>query len=224
MTTANAGTATAERAESWAGGRILDLTNFRAASVVTAPYPHLSCGGALNPAALPALRRDFPDLREAGFHPLDSFTAQGAFAQLLAEVQDGELSRAMTEKFGIDFTDKPMLITVRKMCKPHEGNAHVDGKSKIATLLIYMHTGWASPDGRIRVLRSNNLNDYSFEMPPDEGNLFTFLRSEHSWHGHTPFEGERRVLQIAWLDSQESMDRKLKRHHVSRFFKKLLGG
>lgn len=216
-------TVTAERAEAWTGGRILDLANFRAAQVITDPYPHLSCSGVLNPAALPALRRDYPDLREAGFHPLDSFKAQGAFAQLLDEVQGGELSQAMTEKFGIDFTDKPMLITVRKMCKPHEGRAHVDGKDKIATLLIYMHSGWASPDGRIRVLRSENLSDYSFEMPPDEGNLFTFLRSEHSWHGHTPFEGERRVLQIAWLRSREAMERKLKRHHVSRFFKKLLG-
>ncbi len=211
-------------AETWTGGRILNLDNFRAASVNRVPYPHMSCAGTLNPAALPALRQDYPDLHEAGFHPLDAFEAKGAFKQLLAEVQDGELSQAMTDKFGIDFTTRPMLITVRKMCKPHEGRAHVDGKSKIATLLIYMHSGWASPEGRIRVLNGKNMDDYSFEMPPDEGNLFTFLRSEDSWHGHTPFEGERRVLQIAWLDSQDSMDRKLKRHHVSHFFKKLWGG
>ena len=217
-------TADAPAAETWTGGRILDLTGFRAATVNRVPYPHLSAAGALNPAALPALRRDFPDLREAGFHPLDAFEARGAFKQLLEEVQDGELSQAMGEHFGLDFTNRPMLITVRKMCKPHEGRAHVDGKSKIATLLIYMHSGWASPDGRIRVLNSKNMDDYSFELPPDEGNVFTFLRSEDSWHGHTPFEGERRVLQIAWLDSQDSIDRKMTRHHVSHFFKKLFGG
>jgi hypothetical protein len=214
----------APAAEAWTGGRILDLTGFRAATVNRTPYPHLSAAGALNPAALPALRQDFPDLKEAGFHPLDAFEAKGAFKQLLEEVQDGELSQAMSAHFGIDFTNRPMLITIRKMCKPHEGRAHVDGKSKIATLLIYMHSGWASPDGRIRVLNSKNMDDYSFELPPDEGNVFTFLRSEDSWHGHTPFEGERRVLQIAWLDSQDSIDRKMKRHHVSHFFKKLFGG
>lgn len=218
-------TATADTAaETWTGGRILDLAGFRAATVNRVPYPHLSAAGALNPAALPALRRDFPDLREAGFHPLDAFEAKGAFKQLLEEVQDGALSQAMSAHFGIDFTSRPMLITVRKMCKPHEGRAHVDGKSKIATLLIYMHSGWASPDGRIRVLNSKDMDDYSFELPPDEGNAFTFLRSEDSWHGHTPFEGERRVLQIAWLDNQDSMVRKMKRHHVSHFFKKLFGG
>ena len=208
----------------WAGGRILDLTNFRGRPATREPYPHFSCAGVLNPAALPALRRDYPDLREAGFHPLSHFEAKGAFAQLLAEIQDGELSQAMSEKFDLDFTDKPMLITIRKMCKPHESRAHVDGKDKIATLLIYMHSGWASPDGRIRVLRSPDMADYTLEVPPDEGNLFTFLRSESSWHGHTPFEGERRVVQFAWLGSQEAMDRKLKRHGVSHFFKRLLGG
>lgn len=217
-------TLTAEQAESWSGGRILDLTNFRAKPATLEPFPHFACQGVLNPAALPALRRDYPDLKEAGFHPLTHFTAKGAFKQLLEEVQDGELSQAMSEKFGLDFTDKPMLITIRKMCKPHEGRVHVDGRDKIATLLIYMHEGWASPDGRIRVLRSENMDDYSFEMPPSEGNLFTFLRSDHSWHGHTPFEGERRVVQIAWLSSQEAVDRKMKRHGVSHFFKKILGG
>ena len=215
---------TNEQATTWTGGRILDLAGFRAAPMNASPYPHLAANNALNPAALPALRQDFPDLREAGFHPLDAFEAKGAFKQLLAEIQDGELSRAMSNKFGRDFTDKPMLITIRKMCKPHEGRAHVDGKSKIATLLIYMHHGWAAPEGRIRVLNSQNMDDYSLELPPDEGNVFTFIRSDDSWHGHTPFEGERRVLQIAWLDSQGAMDRKLKRHRVSHFFKKLLGG
>jgi hypothetical protein len=217
-------TAAAERTVTWNGERILDLTSFRSGPATLEPYPHFACSGALNPAALPALRRDFPDLREAGFHPLSHFTAKGAFEQLLEEIQDGELSRAMGEKFGLDFTDKPMLITIRKMCKPHEGRAHVDGRDKIATLLIYLHEGWSSPDGRIRVLGSDNMDDVHFELPPDEGNLFCFLRSEHSWHGHTPFEGERRVVQIAWLRSQEAMDRKLKRHGVSHFFKKLLGG
>jgi SM-20-related protein len=37
------------------------------------------------------------------------------------------------------------------------------------------------------------------EVAPDEGNIFAFVRSDHSWHGHTPFVGERQVVQVTWL-------------------------
>ena len=45
-----------------------------------------------------------------------------------------------------------------------------------------------------------------------------------SFHGHLPFEGERRVIQIAWLTSEDEKLRKTKRGSVSRFLKSILGG
>ena len=50
-----------------------------------------------------------------------------------------------------------------------------------------------------------------------------FRRSEASFHGHLPFEGERRVIQIAWLTSEDEKLRKTKRGKLSRLFKKLFG-
>ena len=51
--------------------------------------------------------------------------------------------------------------------------------------------------------------------------MFTaFRRTENSWHGHTPYKGERRVLQIAWLTSQDELERKLKSGRLTRFIKR----
>jgi hypothetical protein len=51
-----------------------------------------------------------------------------------------------------------------------------------------------------------------------------FKRADNSFHGHLPFEGERRVIQVAWLTSEEETLRKTQRGKVSRLFKKLFGG
>lgn len=211
------------------GLRVLDLAGFRDAPLRTDPYPHVMAAGVLRPEALPALRADFPDIKEAGYHPLEAFHAHGAFATLLEEVDGAALSRAMNAKFGpvlpgVDFTALPRLVTVRKLSKAHEGRIHTDSESKVATLLIYMHQGWAAPEGRIRVLRNGtSFEDHAGEVAPDEGNLFAFLRGSNSWHGHTPFTGERRVVQIAWIRNQGEIDRKRKRHGLSRWFKRLFG-
>ncbi len=56
------------------------------------------------------------------------------------------------------------------------------------------------------------------------GNLAVFRRAENSFHGHLPYEGERRVIQVAWLTSQDEKMRKTQRGKLSRLFKKLFGG
>lgn len=202
---------------------ILDLAPFRAAPRWDDPYPWTAATGCLRPDALPALRRDFPKLPRPGYHPVDTFTPQGAFARLLAEIEEGALDRAMTEKFGIDLTALPRLVTVRQVSAAHEGRPHTDSASKIATLLLYMHQGWASPDGRIRVLRQESLEDPVAEVAPDEGNIFAFVRSDQSWHGHTPFTGERRVVQVTWLRDASDLERKRRRGKLAWFLKGIFG-
>jgi hypothetical protein len=51
-----------------------------------------------------------------------------------------------------------------------------------------------------------------------------FKRTENSFHGHLPYEGERRVIQIAWITSQKEIDRKTKRGRFSRLLKSMFGG
>ena len=204
------------------GLKVLDLADFGAAPLATDPYPYVFARSGLRPEALAPLRRDFPDLRVAGFHPLEAFKAHGAFIELIEDLQGATLAAAMSEKFGLDFTALPQFITVRKLSRAHEGRVHNDSESKVASLLLYMNPGWTSPDGHIRVLRNKDgLEPFVAELSPEEGNIFAFLRGPNSWHGHTPFVGERRVVQVAWLRDAGEIKRKQRRHRLSLLLKRI---
>jgi hypothetical protein len=53
--------------------------------------------------------------------------------------------------------------------------------------------------------------------------VFAFLRADNSWHGHEPFTGERRVVQVAWVRDADELARKKKRNKVAQFFKGVFG-
>ena len=74
------------------------------------------------------------------------------------------------------------------------------------------------------MLRSgNNLDDIILEVPPTEGTLLAFRRSNTSWHGHKPFSGPRRVIQFNWVTSEAVVRREQNRHRFSAWMKKLRG-
>ena len=73
------------------------------------------------------------------------------------------------------------------------------------------------------MLRSeSNVEDYAVEVPPKAGTLLVFRRCEHSYHGHKPFDGERRMVQIAWVEPKRVGNYKGKRDkfmwRIKRFF------
>jgi hypothetical protein len=205
-------------------GSILDYEVIRRAELHRTPYDYIMGARAIRDAWIPALRDSFPDIKLTGFHPLSQMRVEGAFANLIDEIEGPEFTAAVSQALGIDLSPYPTLTTVRKVSAAHEGRIHRDSESKIATLLIYMNEGWLSPEGRFRVLRGeNDFGDYVAEASPEMGCFVAFRRADHSWHGHTPFVGERRVVQIAWVRSQADIERKTKRHGLSSFLKKLLG-
>ena len=91
-----------------------------------------------------------------------------------------------------------------KQSQPKYGAIHTDGPSKVMTMLVYMNDDWQQDEGgRLRVLYDEkNYEPLPAEVPPNMGTMFAFLRSDNSWHGHRPFTGERRVVQVAWVKSQ----------------------
>jgi SM-20-related protein len=203
---------------------IIDFDAIAALPTQHEPFDFFMGTGALNKDALPALHDDFPDIKQTGFHPLEQMQVKGAFAELIREIESPAFTAAVSKALGTDLSPFPQLITIRKVSAAHEGNIHCDSESKIATSLIYMNDTWHSPDGRFRVLRNDHdFGNYVAEAAPETGAIVGFKRADHSWHGHTPFVGERRVVQIAWVRSQADIDRKKRRHGMSSFFKRLLG-
>lgn len=205
--------------------QVLDLDAIRRVPVQTDPYTFIHGDGLVRPELVAALQDSFPRIRQAGFHPADGYESSGAFADLLADLRSPEFGEALSAVFGQDFTSLPQLITVRRVSAAHEGRIHTDGDKKVMSLLLYLNDDWTSEEGRLRILRGEtSFSDYAVEIPPLTGAFVAFLRSDCSWHGHTPFVGERRVVQVAWLRSQEDLERKQATHRLSGALKRLFGG
>jgi SM-20-related protein len=119
----------------------------------------------------------------------------------------------------------PRLTTVRRLSQAKDGRIHTDGPSKVMTLLVYMNDEWATGGaGRLRVLYDGqNFEPYAAEVPPTMGTMFAFLRADHSWHGHKPFVGERKVIQVTWVTNADELARKKKRNKAAQFFKGIFG-
>ncbi len=115
------------------------------------------------------------------------------------------------------------MVTVRGQAGARDGKIHADSKSKLVTVLIYMNESWEASGGRLRLLRSpDNLDDMVAEVPPDAGTLLAFLVTPHSWHGHVPISGPRRVIQLNWVTDDSVVRREQARHRVSARVKRLL--
>ena len=203
---------------------ILDLARFAATPLVRQPFDHLVVPGFIAAAALPGLNADFPAIAPGGSYPTEALKYGGAFAALVAEIESDAMRRAFAAKFDIDLEGRPVMITVRGHTRAKDGRIHTDSKSKLLTALIYFNDDWNAEGGRLRLLRSSSdLEDYAAEVPPDKGTLLAFRCTENAWHGHKPFVGPRRTIQINWMTSDAVKQREIARHSFSARVKSLFG-
>lgn len=180
---------------------MLRLNQLARAELQSDPFPFLVVPDFLSSETLSLLNRDYPAIESAANHALDDVSYGPAFAAFIEELHSEDFARVLGERFDMDLLGLPANITVRKYCERTDGNIHTDHKSKVITVLIYFNEDWQAADGRLRMLRSSDdIEDYVAEVPPLGGTLLAFRRTDHSWHGHTRFVGERRTLQLNFLD------------------------
>jgi hypothetical protein len=205
--------------------QLIDLSAIWDAATIAEPYTYFVATGILKPKVVPDLDRDFPDIRKPGFLTVDDIDLRGSFKQLIEELEGPALADAVSSKLGINLQPYPRLTTIRKISQLKDGRIHTDGESKLATFLVYMNPSWAGDGaGRLRVLRgSEDFDDMAAEIPPTMGSAFGFRRSDNSWHGHKPYAGERRVVQVTWLRDTADLERKRRRNTVAKFFKGVFG-
>ncbi|PSC04735.1 proline hydroxylase [Alsobacter soli] len=208
-----------------ADAAIINKDAVRAAPVSREPYSFFLASDVLNHGKVAQLREEFPNITKPGFLTVDDVEVKGAFKQLIDELEGPELTALLSEKFGIDLSPYPRLTTIRKISQAKDGRIHTDGPSKVMTLLVYMNDAWDDGGaGRLRVLRGpDSFDDMVLEVPPTMGTMFAFLRADNSWHGHPPFAGERRVVQVAWVKDAEELERKKKRNSMAKLFKGIFG-
>jgi len=179
---------------------MLDLAALAARPLQHDPFDFLIVPAFIKAEALAGINRDFPPMAGPGNFPLEELHYGPGFQAMLDELQGPEFAQQITAKFNIDLTDCPTMITVRGYCEPSDGDTHTDSKTKLITVLVYLNTDWSHRGGKLRLLRSaTDMEDYVAEVPPVGGTLLAFRRSDNSFHGHKPFEGERRIIQLSWV-------------------------
>jgi hypothetical protein len=199
----------------------IDVSRVAAAPLETAPYEHVVISGFIRDSWKERIYNDYPEIKTAGSLPLNTTKYGPHFQRLIDEMDSDEFRAAVEKKFNVDLKGKPTMFTVRGNCRMKDGKVHTDSESKIITVLLYMNQPWQNQGGRLRLLKSGNLEDVATEISPDIGTLLIFKRSASSWHGHLPFEGERKVIQMNWVTAQKYVDREQKRHLWSFIAKKL---
>jgi SM-20-related protein len=203
---------------------LLDLDALEAAPLVSDPFDYLIVKDFVRAEVAATIGAAYPAVTKAGSFALDDVPVKGAFAELIAEMSGPAFRDAIERKFGLDLSGLPTTFTVRGVCGANDGQIHTDSKTKVITVLLYLNEPWAEDGGRLRLLRGEDLEAVAAEVPPDFGSLLVFRRSERSWHGHKPFTGARRVVQMNWVTSQRVAGWQMFRHRISAAVKRLTPG
>ncbi|MGA8278935.1 MAG: 2OG-Fe(II) oxygenase [Rhodanobacteraceae bacterium] len=208
---------------------LLDLAHLERADTLvrTQPFAFLIAHGQLAESDRADLAADFPRYKSAGFFPYEASDCGPSLVRLVDALAAPEFANALGARLGIpNLGNYPSLVTICRSLNRRHGTIHTDSRSKIATALLYLNESWPeTSEGCLRFLaRSDSIEDLvAPEVRPVYGNLIAFKRAANSFHGHLPCAGERRVVQIAWLTSDEEKARKTRRGKLSRLFKALFG-
>ena len=200
----------------------LELDKLKAARVETQPYNYTIVPAFLRAESVARINATYPKIDKGGSYPVESLEAGMAIKEVIEELDSPAFEAVIAEKFGVELAGRPKMYSLRGYTRAKDGQIHTDSKDKIITVLLYLNENWQHPGGKLRLLKSgSNVEDYVAEVPPDNGTLLVFKRSDNSWHGHHPFDGPRRSLQMNWMTSEGSKGFHAIRHKLSALVKKL---
>lgn len=199
---------------------LLDFQALAAAEVHQQPYPYFVVEQSLFTDRISELMQDFPELNDGGSFTLDGLATGASFDALIEELNGQEFRQQVSQKLDVDLQTLPMIVTLRGISRPKDGRIHTDSKSKIATILIYFNEPWSSETGKLRVLRSKNMDDMAAELTPNAGSMLAFKVTDNCWHGYPAFAGVRRSIQINFVADAAAV----KKHHNRHGFTAKLKG
>ena len=199
----------------------LNLDVLRTTPLEHEPFDHVVIPGIISDSVIDAVGAEFPVADVPGSFPLEALECGPALLQLNDELRSSAMTEAISQIFDVDLQGRPTMLTVRGWCRARDGKIHCDSKEKIITALIYLNPDWSDEGGRLRLLRSaHDLEDYAVEVPPSAGTMLAFRCTEHSWHGHKAYDGQRRALQLNWVTDERYVTRERRRHRISAAVKR----
>jgi SM-20-related protein len=201
---------------------LIDLARLRDSPLHRDPFDFVVAENVLAADRAAQLVDEFPAVPGHGSYPLSTLACSPLFTRLAEELEGAALRAAIEEKFALDLTGRPTMITLRGYSDGKDGGIHTDSVTKLITILLYMNREWSQPAGRLRVLRGpDDLADYATEVQPLAGTLIAFRRSDVSFHGHEAHVGRRQSIQLNWVTDAAVVRRELSRHVWSARLKAL---
>jgi SM-20-related protein len=205
----------------------LDFARLRATPAATDPFAHVVVPAFVPPASLAAVVAALPPIGNGGSYPPGSLRLGPAAQELVRAMEGPELRAAIAEKFGLDLSDAPTMLTIRGRTREKDGRIHCDSTAKRVTVLLYLNPDpdrFTAHQGCLRLLRGpNDIEDYAVEVPPVNGTLLVFPNGPATWHGHKQFVGERYAIQLNYMTNDDKARSELRRHRVSAFLKHMIG-
>ena len=200
--------------------------NWRAlegATLVREPFDHIAIPQVLEPGCAAAIPDEFPDIKSAGSFSLVDAPPGPVLSGLIDDLLSDRFRAQMARIFQMDLQDRPALVTLRGQCSARDGRVHTDSRSKVLSLLIYLNREWVGRDAQLRLMkRADGFHAAPVEIPATLGSMVAFRRADNSWHGHAPFVGQRRALQLNYLQTSRASLVGEVRHRLSAFAKQLV--
>jgi hypothetical protein len=200
-----------------------EMDKLKSIKLETSPYDYFVIPQFIKNDFFEKIIADYPLIKDSGSQPLSTLKIQGAFEQLIDLLNGDDFRKAIEEKFNLQLEGKDTVFSVRGFCRKQDGKIHTDIKSKIITVLLYLNPEWEQTTGCLRLLRSQNLEDFALEIPPVRGCLLVFRRSDTSFHGHKSFEGPRKVLQMNWVSDGTVAKKNLFTQKLQNFVSAIFG-
>ena len=194
----------------------INIEAIKQTPVITEPYPYFIVEQALTVDKYDQVLEDFPSITAGGSFALSQLSYGESFDHLIHELDSPEFRKVIEDKFEIDLSNRPMVVTARGISRQKDGRIHTDSKSKLVTILIYMNGDWQAETGKLRVLYSaDDLDNYSAEIAPNGGSLIAFKVTDNCWHGYQPFDGVRRSIQINFVADDAAVKKHKSRHEFT---------
>ena len=202
----------------------LDFAALRDTAPASDPFAHVVIPNFVPPESLRAVVAALPPIGNGGSYPPRSLRLGPAAKALVSAMEGPEMRQAIAEKFGLDLSNSPTMLTIRGRTREKDGRIHTDSKAKRATILLYLNPDpgkFTGHEGCLRLLRNaTDIDDYAVEVPPVNGTLLVFPNGLTTWHGHKQFVGPRYAIQLNYMTDDNLARYEMRRHRFSAIVKR----
>jgi hypothetical protein len=132
----------------------------------------------------------------------------GPWPRLVEQLHSREYRDALAELTGISLDALAVEVTLWRQSRGGFIDPHPDNPDKVLVHLMYLSDeDWSvGMGGCMRLLRSSDIEDVAFEIPPRLSSSIVFVRTDRSWHGYRPVTADRPrfALQVVFHHPQMS--------------------